>query len=199
MRTRVEKKKISAMTVMAPTKAAARMATKPERLTEPAEMLPPRSNITKATPRPAPLLMPKMLGPAKGLRNAVCSISPLTANAPPQRMAVMAWGNRDSRMMKRQEGLALSSPIRIVTTSPMGILTDPITRFSAKRITIASTSMRIIFLLPSFILHHTSYIFHHPSYIVEYLAEMLYLHHLLMVEVFYMLQLPGDMEGNIDG
>ena len=130
---------MSAITVMAPTKAAVRMATKPERLTEPAEILPPKRSMTKATPRPAPLLIPKILGPAKGLRKAVCNISPLTANAPPQRVAVMACGSRDSRMMKRHEGLALSSPIRMLTTSPTGILTDPITRFSANSTMISRT------------------------------------------------------------
>ena len=144
----VEKKKMRAITVMAPTKAAVRMATKPERLTEPAEMLPPKSNITKATPRPAPLLIPKMLGPAKGFRKAVCSISPLTASAPPQRVAVMDCGNRDSRIMKRQDGLALSSPIRMLTTSPTGILTDPITRFSANSTIIAITNNMICPFIP---------------------------------------------------
>ena len=43
--------------------------------------------------------MPKMLGPASGLRKAVCSISPLTASEAPLNMAVMAWGSRDSRMI----------------------------------------------------------------------------------------------------
>ena len=149
LRTMVEKKKISAITNMAPTKAAARMATNPERLTEPAEILPPRSNITRATPRPAPLLIPKILGPASGLRKAVCSISPLTASAPPQSVAVMACGNRDSRMIKRQEGLAVSSPIRMPTTSPTGILTDPITRFSANSTMISPTNNIIcLFICP---------------------------------------------------
>ena len=90
LRTSVEKKKMMAITVIAPTKAAINTATKPERLTLPAEMLPPRSNMTSATPRPAPLLMPNTLGPAKGLRKAVCNISPLTAKAPPANVAVMA-------------------------------------------------------------------------------------------------------------
>ena len=59
------------MTDIAPMKAATITATKPVKLTEPADMLPPRNSMTKATPKPAPLLMPKMLGPANGLRKAV--------------------------------------------------------------------------------------------------------------------------------
>ena len=81
------------MTSIAPTKAASRMAMKPLTETPTAEMLPPMSSITNATPREAPLLMPKMDGPANGLRKAVCSISPLTDSEAPQSMAVMACGN----------------------------------------------------------------------------------------------------------
>ena len=143
LRTMFEKKKMSAITVMAPTKAAARMATKPERLTEPAEMLPPKSSITRATPSPAPLLIPKMLGPARGLRKAVCSISPLTASAPPQSTAVIACGSRDSSMINRHEGFAVSSPANMPITSPTGILTDPITRFIANSTTISPISRMI--------------------------------------------------------
>ena len=90
LRTTVAKNRISAMTVMAPTKAAKSMAAKPVRVNEPAETLPPRSSITSATPSDAPLLMPKMLGPARGFLNAVWSISPLTANDAPQSTAVIA-------------------------------------------------------------------------------------------------------------
>ena len=85
------------MTDIAPTKAASSTATKPDTLTLPNDRLPPSNSMTKATPSPAPLLMPKMLGPASGLRNAVCNSRPLTASEPPQKSAVMACGRRDSR------------------------------------------------------------------------------------------------------
>ena len=123
-----------AITVMAPTKAASRMAAKPVMLTEPTESPPPKKSITNATPSPAPLFTPNTLGPASGLRKAVCSISPLTAKAAPHRVAVMAWGSRDSRMMNCHEALAVSSPKSMLTTSPAGIDTDPSNRLSANRI-----------------------------------------------------------------
>ena len=134
----LENRKISAITLMAPTKAAMSTAAKPVMLTLPAEMLPPSSSITRATPRPAPLLIPKMLGPASGLRKAVCSISPATASAPPQSMAVMACGSRDSNTINRQEALSPSSPSRIRSTSAAGILMDPSVRLRAK-----STAIRM--------------------------------------------------------
>ena len=92
-------------------------------------------------------------------------------------------------MIKRQEGFAVSSPIRMLTTSPTGICTDPITRFSAKSTMISTTSNMICpfnFTLT-------------PLNILQYLAEMFYLHHLFVIEVIYMLQLPCDVEGDIDG
>ena len=70
-RTSVEKKKMSAMTAIAPMKAAIRIAAKPPIWREPTERPPPNKSITSATPKPAPLLMPKMEGPARGLRKAV--------------------------------------------------------------------------------------------------------------------------------
>ena len=95
LRTSVEKKKMTAITAIAPTNAANSTAAKPLILTDPTERPPPRKSMTSATPSPAPLLMPKTLGPANGLRKAVCSISPLTARAAPQSMAVIACGRRD--------------------------------------------------------------------------------------------------------
>ena len=146
----LEKKNMTAITAIAPMNAATRIATKPEILTEPAEMLPPKSSITRATPSPAPLLIPKMLGPASGLRKAVCSISPLTASVPPQSIAVMACGSLDSRMMNRQEAFCVSSPIRMLSTSAAGIRIDPISRFSAKRMTI-NTPNPMQYSVPFFI------------------------------------------------
>ena len=132
LRTSVEKKKMTAITAMAPMKAASRMAAKPLTLTEPMERPPPRKSMTRATPRPAPLLMPKMLGPARGLRKAVCSIRPLTASEAPQKTAVMACGRRDCRTMNCQELFSEVSPIKIRNTSLAGIETDPSNKFSTK-------------------------------------------------------------------
>ena len=86
----------------APINAPSSTEKKPDRLNTPAVMLPPNSSMTKATPRLAPALMPRMDGPASGFLKAVCNISPQTANAPPQSSAVSAWGKRDSQRMKLQ-------------------------------------------------------------------------------------------------
>ena len=95
----VEKKKMTVVTAMAPTKAAMMTATKPVSCSEPSESEPPRSSMTSATPTPAPLEMPKMEGSASGLRKAVCSSRPLAASEAPQSRAVMACGRRFSRTM----------------------------------------------------------------------------------------------------
>ena len=71
LRTIVERNKMSAVTEIAPTKAAVRIARKPETVNIEVDTVPPNSNITKATPNPAPELMPNTSGPAKGLRKAV--------------------------------------------------------------------------------------------------------------------------------
>ena len=86
----VEKKRISPIISIAPTKAPANTEKKPDKLKVPADMLPPNSSITNATPKLAPELMPKIDGPANGFLKAVCSINPQTASALPQSNAVMA-------------------------------------------------------------------------------------------------------------
>ena len=78
------------------------------------------------------VMMPKMDGPANGFLNAVCNISPQTANAPPQSSAVSAWGKRDSQRMKLQPAFSPSPPSRIRKTSAGGIETDPTSRLPAK-------------------------------------------------------------------
>ena len=88
-----------AITIAAPMNAAIITAKKPLTEISPAVILPPRSNITSATPRLAPLLIPKIDGPASGFLNAVCSNRPLTASAPPHKTAVMACGKRVCSMM----------------------------------------------------------------------------------------------------
>ena len=57
---------------------------------------PPKESITTATPRLAPVDMPRIDGPASGLLNAVCSNSPATARAAPENAAVHIIGNRAS-------------------------------------------------------------------------------------------------------
>ena len=90
---------MSASTSIAPTKAAVSTATNPDSENASVLMLPPQSSITNATPTDAPLLIPKMDGPASGFRKAVWSISPLTASDAPQNIAVTACGNLLSRTM----------------------------------------------------------------------------------------------------
>ncbi len=78
--------KTIAVTMIAPTNAATKMDSwKPK-----AVALPPKSNVTKATARLAPLVIPKMEGPAKGLRKAVCKSNPATESDAPQSIATMA-------------------------------------------------------------------------------------------------------------
>ena len=151
LRTIVEKRKMSSMTAMAPMKAAARTATNPVTETLPAEKLPPSQSMTRATPSPAPLLIPKTLGPARGLRKAVWSMSPLTASALPASIAVRACGSRDCRMMNCHEGLMFSlSPSRMRTTSSAGMDTEP-TRMLRTKSNAMSTARRMQYVVPLFI------------------------------------------------
>ncbi|MPM97216.1 hypothetical protein SDC9_144389 [bioreactor metagenome] len=46
----------------------------------------------RATPSPAPELIPSMYGSARGLRNKVCICNPHTDNAAPASSAVIAFG-----------------------------------------------------------------------------------------------------------
>lgn len=100
-----ENRKIIPVTTIAPIKAARKMAINPVAENDNVLTEPPKSNMTNATPNPAPPEMPKMEGPANGFLNAVCNINPLADKAPPQKNAVMACGNRDSKMMKRHDSL----------------------------------------------------------------------------------------------
>ena len=87
---RVEKNKISPMTSIDPTNAPNITEKKLDKLNTPAARVPPPANITKATPKLAPDVMPRIDGPANGLLKAVCSINPDPASAAPQSRAVMA-------------------------------------------------------------------------------------------------------------
>ena len=66
------------------------MEKKPERVTPAVARVPPKASMTKATPKLAPELIPRMDGPAKGLLKAVCNINPEPAKAAPHSRAVMA-------------------------------------------------------------------------------------------------------------
>ena len=84
------------VTTIAPAKAETQTAKNPDRSSIPMLTLPPNNNMTTATPSAAPLVIPNTEGPANGLRNAVCNISPLTANAAPHSIAVTPCGSLDS-------------------------------------------------------------------------------------------------------
>ena len=90
----------------------------------------PVSSTTMATPRLAPLEIPKIDGSAKGFRKSVCISKPETERPIPANRAVMACGRRYSRMMVRN----VSSPPPVTTfqNSERGTLTLPTTRLSTK-------------------------------------------------------------------
>ena len=71
MRIRVEKANIMRVTMIAPVNEANKMAVNPLKFTVSIDTLPPKKSITMATASAAPLLMPNIPGPAKGLRKAV--------------------------------------------------------------------------------------------------------------------------------
>ena len=125
---------------MAPIKAPANTDKKPEIENDAVVILPPKASITKATPKLAPASMPKIEGPANGFFKAVWSIKPHTANAPPQSNAVKACGRRLCQMMKRQLAFSGSSPKSMRTTSPMGMDTDPTSRFATNNSTMTNVS-----------------------------------------------------------
>ena len=93
---------------------------KPDKVNTPAVIVPAPASMTKATPRLAPELMPKMEGSARGLLKVVCNISPDEANAIPQSKAVTACGRRDSQTIKLQLAFSTSLPVRICHTTSAG-------------------------------------------------------------------------------
>ena len=130
----------SAITATAPMKAPIVTAKKPPkcsvvslsgRSVPPTLMTPPRSNITSATPRLAPLVMPRMEGPASGLRKEVCNNSPDVAREAPHRRAVNACGRRASSTMYAQISCSTPIPASARSTCATGMLTGPATRLTA--------------------------------------------------------------------
>ena len=95
--TKDEKKSSMTNIRLEPANAPMMMAINPVKLFSPAAPItPPKQSITKATPKLAPVSMPKIEGPANGLLNEVCNKSPLTARAAPASKAVTVCGTRDS-------------------------------------------------------------------------------------------------------
>ena len=85
----------------------------------------PAPNINKATPKLAPLLNPRTKGPAKGFLNNVCIINPEIAKPPPTKIAVIAFGNRYSKIINCHEDFIASPPNKLEKTSLRGIETVP--------------------------------------------------------------------------
>ena len=127
-------------------KAAMITAKKPVNGTPPRVMLPPKASKTSAAPKLAPLFMPKMDGPANGLRNAVCSKSPLTASELPHRMAVMACGKRVCNMMYFHAPLQFALPNMMLKTSDTGMSTAPNIRFRANAGSKATAIIQLSFV-----------------------------------------------------
>ena len=134
----VEKKIINDITTIDPRKAPRSIDRNEEMLNERAESAAPPVSITSATPRLAPELIPKIEGPARGLLNTVCNISPLAASDAPQSMAVIACGNLDSQIIYVQLLFSAPLPQSISHTASAGIFTEPKRRLAATRIMMSS-------------------------------------------------------------
>ena len=131
LRIMADNPRMTPITSNAPASAPNTAAKNPEKEKAPAPTVPPPANITNATPRLAPELMPRMEGSAKGLLNAVCNIKPDEANAAPQSNAVMHSGKRLSRTMKVQASFPAGCPKRMRHTSAAGMSTDPASKLAA--------------------------------------------------------------------
>ncbi len=90
--------------------------------------------------------MPSTDGPARGLRNTVCISRPLTASPAPAIMDVSACGRRDFSTIFRHISDSSALPERIAITERAGMLTDPNSRLSTRKMMIDSSiaTIRII-------------------------------------------------------
>ena len=138
LRISVERKRITPMTNTAPAKAPATTARKPEKEKVPADTIPPPANMTKATPRLAPELIPKIDGSANGLLNTVCNIRP---EAAPQHQAVTHKGTRDSHTMNDQASFSTVPPVNAPQTAPAGMSTEPSSRLAAANTKMTTTNI----------------------------------------------------------
>ena len=68
---KVEKNRIRPMTTIEPMNAPSTMEKNPDKVMPAVAMVPPPASITRATPKLAPELIPRMDGPANGLLKAV--------------------------------------------------------------------------------------------------------------------------------
>ena len=92
------------------------------------------ARITKATPRLAPELNPKTSGPAKGFRNNVCINNPATDKPTPTKMAVIAFGIRNCKIMYSHVSFEGCKPKMLFKTSLIGIKTCPNEIFNSNEI-----------------------------------------------------------------
>lgn len=94
--TKEENKSSISSTSMAPIKAPAKVLKYPVDIkSKPMLDNPPPNNMIKATPRLAPVEMPRIEGSASGLLNTVWRSNPHTAKAEPAKIAVIIVGMRD--------------------------------------------------------------------------------------------------------
>ena len=94
------------------------------------------ANMTAATPRLAPAVIPRIDGSARGLRNNVCICNPPTDKPQPARMAVQALGSRIRSIINCQVWLSDEDENKTLKISISGIFMDP-SEMSSSR---ASTS-----------------------------------------------------------
>ena len=134
-RTQAERTSNSNVTSIAPRNADSNTARKPGNEATADMTEPPSNSMTSATPRAAPLVIPKMPGPASGLRNAVWRSRPLTASAAPQSNAVSMAGRREESTMNCQAELSEGVPSSIDNTSAAGMEAEPTKRLSAQSTT----------------------------------------------------------------
>ena len=113
------------MTAMLPAMAPEIMAAEPPNVLSQMLTTPPKNSMTTATHRLAPELIPNIEGPARGLRNEVWRSSPQTDNAPPERNAVRACGNRLRIIMKLVVSSGFNLPSNDAVTSEAGLWTAP--------------------------------------------------------------------------
>ena len=151
LRTRIDRTVSSSVISRLPASAPPMIAAYPPISEPPITIGPLIHNITMATPRLAPELIPKTDGPANGLRNAVCNSSPVAASAAPPRVAVIHCGIRFSRIMND----TTSSPPAVsecqmsaagIWTAPKKMLHIAATTSSRNRIA-ARMTIRVFFMI----------------------------------------------------
>ncbi len=103
--TRKEMSKINPKTKLAPAveaKSIIQLSPKPNLPNAKIAVAEKPESTTIATPKLAPAVIPNTEGPANGFRNNVCICKPANDNAPPAKIAVMAFGNRIFQMIPSQ-------------------------------------------------------------------------------------------------